>query len=635
MTVKFIHDNFELDLSHKEFAFNEENNWFTESSFYKYTYPVDLEVTDVQHKALGYILDEYIQNRITVYEGRFYALNEAHKAILEIQKVKGRVVTLQINYGFEELPNAQKMLSELPLEYIKLESEENLFDIAAEEINQAWPDANYCWHRVNTDRIDKENPQWEFFEGAINNFDKTSGEMLLNEYDAIEDLQINRNILQPIPYLLHILQKGFEDAGYDLQGDVLTMDVLKKTTVFHFSKYYSSFNENKQELYVKGDEWTTLFHPNCALYDHIIYLPEPGRYTIAGNFMLRASADTNQSGEIGIGTSWAEITYVPGVGIPAQQLWFHQKYNAFSYYKEWFKSMEATFDYYGTGGYLIITVQALPWAMVDEVIVEDPMTIDITLSQRAKYDSNGDAVATLIVPNEIHLQKCVPQMSFGDFVRMVQKLRNLDITVDETNKVIKMNRVFSHIQNQPVLSLVGKEAAQPEIEYTQGKSYILKFQEVDHEEYTWQQVRADISGEEYGSKFPSVPDTEEIVIDALPMPHVTKNGALTAFDFSEDDAKCFLCLYEGLDSDGNNFTEDPEPLLIPAIYTEEYATWIAFLLKGKGYTWSFDSFFEETLNLKVKSIIHCYQQRHIIKRLTRSNISPEVIYTEIESKTLL
>lgn len=634
MTTKFIHDNFILDLSNHEFTLNEENNWFTSSVYFRYSYPLDINITDEQHRDLSYILEEFIENRVTVWWGRFYVLNEVHEGQLEIIKLKGRNLTIQINYGYEELPNGQKMLSELPLYYRKLGPSENLFDVASSEVNNSWPLHNYAWHRVNTDRLDKDSPQWEFFQGAINNYDKTSGAMLENEYDELEDLQINRNILQPIPYALHVLKAGFEDAGYTLQGEVLELPVLKKTTVFHFSKYYSSFNEQKQELVVKGNEWTTLFHPECALYDHIIYLPEPGRYTIAGNFMLRATPDTQPTLPSQVGHAWAEIGFVPGVGSPLQQLWRHDRYcTPFYQYREWHKSMDYTFDYYGTGGFIVVTVQSLPWAKVDETIVEDPMTIDLTLSQRAKYDSNGDLLPTLIVPDEIHLQKCVPQMNFGDFVQMFLKLRNLDIDIDETNKVVKINRILPRINNQTPISLSDKEVIEPEIEFNQGKKYLLKYQDVDHEDYKYQQVLVSVDGAEFGA-FESDPEIEEIVINALPLPRVVRNSALTAYDFMEDDSRAFLCLYEGLDADGNNYTEDPEPLLIPAIYEAEYKDWIEFLLRGMGYSWSFDTFFEETLKLKIKSVIYAYQKRHVVKRISRSNISPDVIFCEIETKTL-
>lgn len=635
MIQKFIHDSFELDLSNQEISFNEENNWFSESVYFRYSYPIDFELTDKQHQDLGYILDQFITNRVTIYRGRFYVMNEVHEATLEIQKLKGRHITLQINYGFEELPNGQKMLSELPLEYKILDPLENLFDVASAEINNSWPAKNYCWHRVNTDRLDRDNPQWEFFEGAVNNYDKNTGSMLINEYDAMNDLQINRNILQPIPYLLHILQKGFEDAGYTLAGDVLEIPELQKATVFHFSKYYSSFNNQKQELLINGNQWTTLYHPEAALYDYILYLPEPGRYTIAGNFMLRATPNTQPTEPPSqVGHSWAKIVFSPGVGAPAQQLWYHARYCPLYYrYREWHKSMDCTFDYYGTGGFVVITVQAFPWAKVDETIVEDPMTIDLTLSQRAKYDSNGNLLPTLIAPNEIYLQKCVPQMTFGDFVKMVLKLRNLDITIDETNKVVTLSKILPQIRNKPAVSLAHKEAIEPEIEYNQGKKYLLKFQDIDHEDYTFQEVLVSIDGAEFG-KFTSDTEIEEIIIDALPLPLVLRNGALTAFDFMEDDSKIFLCLYSGLDTDGNNYTENPEPLLIPAVYDAEYKDWFGFLLRSMGYQWSFDSFFEETLHLKIKSTIYAYQQYHVIRRLTRSTISPGVIYCEIETKTL-
>ena len=129
-------------------------------------------------------------------------------------------------------------------------------------------------------------------------------------------------------------------------------------------------------------------------------------------------------------------------------------------------------------------------------------------------------------------------------------------------------------------------------------------------------------------------NTEEITIEALPLPLKTVGGYISAHDFLDDKNMLFIGMYNGLVS-GNNRAMDPSPLMIPSVYINHYQDWFDFLLKTITYNWSFLTHPEKLQTLKVKSVIYAYQNYHLIERISRSNTTPELLYIEIETKTLI
>ena len=623
MILKFIHDNFELDLASHEFAMVEENSWFSNQLFTKYTYPIEIELTDEQDADFNYISHQNLQNRTSYFEGRFYNQGENHEAVLEVEKILGRVISAQIRYGFEELPNAKKKLSELPLEDLVVTS--NIFTYVNARINNVWPSSNFCFAKIFTDKIDKDNIQWAAFEGAINNY--KDGAMLINEYDAVNDVQINRNILQPLPFLLHILQKGFQDAGYVLAGDILIDSEFSKAFIYHFSEYYSTINTESIQFSVTTNQYDLLMSPIFARYEKTIILPEPGRYKFAGNVVLRAKKGGNYNNNSKYGLAAALFLF------NGSNIW-SSNFVTKSRYKEEFKTIEFTIDFYGTEGNVIFKSDNLPFAQIDEVIDYEAMIADISVTQLTKFDTSGNPLPSLIVPNEIKLTKCVPDITFGKLFEICRTWKNFDLVLE--NGVATMNYLTRYFNTANAISLKDFEVKHPEIYFNQGKSFVFKFQKINTEafpEYQYPEIYIDINGH-VQTPFIKKDNTEEITIEALPLPLKTVGGYISAHDFLDDKNMLFIGMYNGLVS-GNNRAMDPSPLMIPSVYINHYQDWFDFLLKTITYNWSFLTHPEKLQTLKVKSVIYAYQNYHLIERISRSNTTPELLYIEIETKTLI
>lgn len=614
-----------LELSNYKFTFVEENNWLTDKTKSKYTYPLDFELTPVQVKALRGLTHQNSTNRNSVIEGKFMALGEVHEAVLEIETFIGNQVQAQIRYGFEEFPNYDKELSELPLEVSTVVGD---FNSHAESIiPQTWPNVNYNFPQIHTDEIDNEIPQWNYFQGTINKFENSA--FVLNEYDLQNDIAVNRNIMQPLPYVLHIFKKGFEDAGKTLTGDILEDVDFKKMCEYRLSDYYSHANTESEQLTLRTiehlEETTgTSYALNNHHYEKEFFVNEPGRYKVAGNVIVRAHKKDSDS-----------LTQIVGsrlrLSMDGVTIWYGQEQTSDYGYHEAFFSIDYNFNVADETVPLIITSDQLNYAIANDVIIEDAIICDFTITQLAKYDAQGNEFTSVVDPVDINLPKCVPDMSFGKYVNAYLKWKNYGIDIDGDNVIInKLKETVTSSSDK--ISLKEFEIEFPEVKTNQGKSFEIKFFDFETEEYTFKSVFANASGFEI-SPYTKNDDTSEIIIDAVPLPLKVNDGVFTAHCFLTNNSKSKSVIYDGL-INGLNITKDTSHLLIPNVFENEHQDWIAFLLNSLSYKWVFETSFEKLSKLRVKSIIYAYKQYHIIRTLRRQIVTDESLEYEIETETL-
>src|SRR5690606_29827176 len=116
---------------------------------------------------------------------------------------------------------------------------------------------------------------------------------------------------------------------------------------------------------------------------------------------------------------------------------------------------------------------------------------------------------------------------------------------DIVGETVYVNLVKSQLGLGTVKDLGHKEVKDPERTFNQGKTFELKFTEVSSDDYEFPSIYVTRSG---ASVLPYVTkeDTEEIVIEALPLPLKEVAGVMTAHSFLDDDQKIQLVLYDGL-----------------------------------------------------------------------------------------
>jgi len=609
MNLKIIHSDFEIDLVDNSFTMVEENNWFNDQNITKYTYPISIVLTDQQLAQMKYVTDNDATEVDTLYDVFFYVLDREHVAVLEIEKHVGKKIEGLVRYGLEEFPNYDKLLSQLPLHKFDMVGE-TMIQHAEDRVDLAYPATNYNFVQVYTDQLDLDTAQWQGFEGIVNN--RKNGAFLVNEYDSQNDIQINRNVIQPLPYLLYVLKEGFLDAGYVLEGDILQDPEYKDAVLYSLSEFYKTVTAGgKQEMVLLTDEfYDTGFNgfPEMGYYELEITISEAGRYKIAGNLYLRSFAT--------FGFSFAEFWLGDEKIYDTGQSWGR------------FVFMDHNFDVLPGDEPMVLRFYSVNqiYAEFGGVNVYDSSLLDVTVTQITKYDVNGDLIPTLVAPDEIDLAKCVPKKTFGELMDAIRKWKNYDLSFSEG--VVTMNIVETQIGSGVVVDLEKYEIKNPERIFNQAKTFEIKFQIEDTDLYKYPSIYIGVDGY-VQSPYVKKAGTQEILIDAVALPLKSSQSVVTAHGYLDDDAKIQLVLYAGL-SGGLNVSMDPQALSLVAVYPLYYKVWIEFLLRSIDYKWTFQATDEEIKDLTVRSTPFSYGRYHVVKSVIKRNINPDDMLVELE-----
>tara|TARA_R110002050_G_scaffold69507_2_gene150372 strand:+ start:45429 stop:47312 length:1884 start_codon:yes stop_codon:yes gene_type:complete len=618
---KFIHDNFELDLSNYQINRVEENQWFSDQFFTKYTFPFEIKVTDELNVALGLILEYNVDEPVTYYEGYLFIDGGHYSAVLEIVEIKGRTATIEISYGFDEFPSFEKKLSELPLEKATLA--ESLFEHAEDVIVETWPAVNYNFVQVHTDSFDATSEEWQGFENIINNY--KDGAFLLNEFDIEENITYNRNIMIPMPYVLHVLMKGFEDAGYTLRGDVLTDPDIMKMLFFRETEEYVNARIEGEEFVRATDTYLETIRnkyrynwglssvtTTLGVYYYEYTFPYKGRYKIAGNFYLRRERSD----------AWGTIFY------KGANLWdrYEDEFGLGERkYSEKIKTVEFTVDVDDLSQKLIIRSRQIPYSRPNDVQVPDGPLVDLTITPLAIYDASGDLIPPLITSSKIDLTKCVPDTTFGNLVKALKNWKNLDLKIK--GKDIYMNYIEPQMEDRTATDFSEFNTEEPYRKPKQGTSFLLQFRELDSEFYNPLPVFVSIKGVQNGG-YTKNEKTQEITIDAVPLPNVTRNGINTALAVDKGESAMCMVLYEGAPAQ-LNLAEDNSSILLPAVLESHWKKWLDFRIKSESFIADFNAIKEKLRGITTESKVFMYNNFHIIKVLSKTNIPGTDIY-EVE-----
>lgn len=628
MIIKLILSQLELDLSNYEFNFIEENNWIKDNTISKYTFPVEIELTNEEDEALGSITEENLSEYATLLEAKFYVFGEMHEAVFEIESITGRNIVGQIRYGLEEFPNFNKRLSELPL--FKEDLLVSIYAHAETIITQTWPAVNYNFPQVITEGIDVESEQWQYFEGIINKY--VDGDFVINEFDSENNEQINRNVMIPMPYLLYVLQVGFADAGLTLTGEILNDTYYKKALCYALNEFYKSFTTQSEVFNLNADEYSSTVEyidvlilgiivtqtSTYGVYSKNIPLPEPGRYKIAGNVVVRTKRNFSSILRLSEGT--AKFVF------NGSNKWSGNVVTFGSTYKEKFYSVDFNVDYTGTEGDVVFQSTQYPIGIVNGEEDLEAMVMDVTLTQLAKFNASGELVSTLVEPTSIDLSKSVPNMTFGEFVFAALKKRNYGYDIEGGSISINKKRINA-IDTQNAIDLSAFEVATPERNFNRGKTFVFKQFDFDHPDYKPQKILINNDGY-LVNEFTKPDDAEEITVNAIELP-LKVFGVQTAHGFLDDFSKLQLVLYAGLTND-LNVAEDPAPISHLNNYLDDYIDWFNFLKSSVNYNWIFEASYEALAELKIRSIIYAYRKYHIIRKLSRKTFLSQSKGIEIE-----
>lgn len=620
---KIIHSKFELDLSNKKITDISENPIFSDKFSAKYSYPIDIDLDDDLDIAFGFISFYNSSEPLTYIDVTYNHNDVLSPAILEVEEIQGRKMQITISWGFEEFPSFPKKLSELSLDKFEVA---NIYTHAAGIISQTYPAVNYNFPQIHTDKIDTEDDIWFAFEKILNNYKE--GAFLENYVDIVEDITYNKNIMQPLPYLLHILERGFSDGNHLFAGNFKEHPLIKKLVVYTDATYHTTFEQESYTVMKMSDTavllnkiiegtfpfnsftWSslTITDPQVtyAKYTEVVTISDPGKYRIVGSIHLHLMKYK---------TSFIKI--------------FYRGTEIFSYDPfiiDGFSKRTVNID---------VVFETLSDLLPNEItiiseqrITNDKVIFDLSINPIRLHDTTGEAVPTVLNPNQIDLTRAVADMTFGDFLTTLKNWFNL--STDYINGVAYVNFVQDDVDYASMKDYTMFEVMEPLRKLQKGNSFLLKFQDVDSKEYNYQPVFHSATMIT-NSGFKTDEKTTEIQINGYPLPFPFRNGVQTAHAFEESNDKVQLVIYDGT-TGGLNLAKDPTDLLLPSIHINFFKKWFDRRINSQAFLWSFlaDSF--DLLNKSVKDKINCYSRIHLIKTISKTEIEPEIFEVEIETE---
>jgi hypothetical protein len=610
---KIIHPKFELDLSSYEITVVEDNYWFSDQFFTKYSFPFTFELTDDLITVFGDILDDNAKFIETSYEVQYVFGNKLESAVFEIESQIGTEITSTYRFGFDELPNFDKKLSNLPLEETAIS---NIYTHAVNIIPQTWPAVNYNYPQIHTNEYESDTNTWQHFKNIINNYDGSS--FYIN--NSTEGLFINRNIIQPVPYLLHVLKQGFLDAGFTLQGDILEDEIIQQILLFYNADYFNKIGNVLNYSLSREDHNNVVNEPDMFYYEDTIQLQPDSTYVLKG--MVAHYKNTNYDNDF-----FNKIQYKNDVLVNfTVNKWAQKKIIDITFTTDSNTDLSTQI--------LVLTAAAINFDVIP-IDYYDYLSINYNTvySYRNIFEleierqTENESEEVEIVHN-VDLTKVVPDITFGELIYAIKTMFNLELYIQE--KEVFLNFIGNSLKNTSTKDLSSFLVKSPKKIFPSDKSYLLKFSENDSEDVIYEKIllpdEVIITGD-----IESSDSTTEIEIDTIPLPQKTINLIETACVLDKDEKNIYFVLYNGLNNNLNT-TNDNSAILIPNLYDRYYKEWIFFLLNYIQYSWSFKMYSEEVEEINKK--VFAYGRYHIVKTIDKTQISEDLFEVEIETATL-
>lgn len=605
---KLIHSRFELDLSNFKISDTEENSWFTDNFFTKYSFPFEIDLEDDIDAALGFI-SQYNSDAVdTYYDVKYVHGDRIEDAIFEVESYQNKL-SCTLRFGFEQLPSFDKKLSELSLDKFDLPSGTTIFQHAETTNTKVWPNTNYKFPQIHVDKYDPEDDEFSNFEKILNN--RVSGDFVTNYVDTVADITYNKNIMQPLPYWLHILNRGMLDAGYTLSGQILQDDLLKNALLYGDVDYFKLATTQDDISVLQNSEDRVYADGSIHRYSSLSPLATPGKYNISGTIKTMTRSNVG---------AYYEIKY-------NNQILVRNVANGTSFWKgtTW-ADHDIDIDFETTAGSLnnVVSFFAQQAPTSDEVIV------NLTITCIRINDASGTAIPTIENENKVDLTKAVPDITFGEFVKVVKNWFNYDLVIKD--KLAIMDRIEDQINYENAVDLSQYEIKYPYRKFTQGNSFLLKFNDIDSTDYKYDPV---FQSEAVTTTNNYVTDdkTSTIEIAALPLPLLTRSGVQTAHAFEEDNSKVFLVV-DFNSATGLNIAKSPFEYLIPQIHERYWKEWFTTRIFAQGFRWNFTAWWEDIDALTTKSKVFAYNRYHLVKNINKTERNPDLFDVEIETITV-
>jgi len=610
MKDKFITSEFEIDLSECKISVTEENPRFKDSFWTKYSLPFDVNMDRNLQSKLGHYSSHLAKGLKRYHEGTHVFEGKLMKGKLEILEIKGNSLKCQIDSGFEDLPNFDTSLSELPLMQIDVA---DIYLHAEEICKKKYPETVYNFPKLITDQFDLDSEEWKYFDGIINNRYQKSWSWIFPRNEVVNDTDVaNRNIIHPLPYLLYVLEIGFKDAGFILSGDVLNDETLRQRTVYSGGEYFTTGDQKNYKENVYDLDYTAFTVGYQTTYFKKIKITAPGRYRFLGRFLMETG-------------------------------------DKLSIYRNDFE--QTIFQTNDPDSYVLEFSEALGNTIVFDVSIAEALegvTIGFKFDGKAKnnefdaegnnigvaqikvnpiraHSESGDAIPFVFNENRVDLKRAVPDMTFGELVTTIKNWRNYDLIFDGSR--VYMNYIKIAPGEDPV-DFRNFEIEKPLRKFTDKQSFIIKFPDTDVAQFD------SIYFDENGYKLNGIQNknTSEITINGFAVPLATFRGTTTS-KITDDANVLQLVYYDGLNAAGYNHATNPKGL-----HGDEIARflqpWFTNRVTNIGFQWTKIVSKNQIKNIDIRTEIFCYGKRQWFKTITKNQITANVYSIEFVTEGL-
>lgn len=588
MRTRFLHDEFELDISDLELSWTEENTWFKDDFFLSSTFPFEMDYGKIPF-FLQYKHDNLANSEIW-FQGKLEKDGRIEDAILEIEEA-GEKLRLTIRYGTEALPNWTKKLSELDLQVV-LPNGGSMRTHANTIVNKTWPEVNYNFPAVHSSYYENA-PMFEAFEGVINK--RVNGEFVSNIADGHGTK--NKNIVYPFPYHLYVLKAAAEDAGYTLHGDILSDTDLIDLCIVPPSTLVNFEGIPDPVEWIVGQESRISYEYNFP------YVTEEW----FNETELNHRGYFNLQGIINDEVVWAKIklngntilNYTAGQMPLSFNIWFFTTETA----------NELVFEAKSVGNG-----------------ITGPYVMSAVLTTLYLTDENGEMLPFLADFSAVQLAEKLPEMTIGDFFKFHKRLKNYDFTLKNGNE-IWMNLVQNEINDSEIIDISEFEPPTKTRKYEQAKAFVLQY-EGTYDDYPFTKILAD-KNSYLVNDFVKPDYATEININGLPLPIIEQNGITTAVQITDDKSKLLLVKYPGL-LNGQNWTRTTPQLDALELYLNHWQNWMNFMIHSVRFLWTVKASANQLMKIKRKSKLFSFNNLMFVFTLNRRR-SKDVEEVEIEA----
>ncbi|WP_018676137.1 hypothetical protein [Riemerella columbina] len=629
MEIKFFTDKGILDLSEQKISIQENNPALSDKMLTKFMFPFQIYVDDDFLITFGDYISYESWNLEKEIKGKLLFEGKVHDAKLEIISIENKLLEGQIDFGFEDLPNFDKKLSELPLEYLEVT---DIHTYAADICKKTYPETNYNFPRIFTKKYDTSQKMWDAFNGYYNNTVGTDdnlvmiGNRLPSENNNWEIDNIN--IIHPCPHILYLLKLGFKDAGFELAGDILLDKNLENAWVFSGGEYFRNKYILLKEHIVKETEYIS---KNCSgspthcIYDYEkeFIIEHKDKYRFDFNFTANEHAEikylklflNGSETIVPTNSEKKEFSLTHFIETTTENTTCKIKF-------QFDRAMRSG----PSGGGFRTGIGGTPNAWVPENI----LSLKIRSTKSYESSNNSDIQETKVVNNEnlIDLRRAVPDLTFGELVNIIKNWFNYTLKLNQNT--IELNKVISRKPITPK-SFNQYEILSPKRTLLAEKSFLVKFEDLDNE------IKLDsMLFNNKGNKLNGKEDknTNIIEIKGYPLP-IKKAKAFapeTAYVMKDSDTILSLVGYKGL-KDGKNDAIELDGALFPNLL-DSWDKWFANRIYGVQYEWKFLANTSKFREYSINDYIYAYNNIHIISSMTKDKIADNTYEVNITTETM-